>query len=333
MSYLKIRALAAPAVLLITVSEGAFRGYCDTRTPLIASLTAAIVNVIFDPILMFKPLKMGVSGAAAATAGSQISAMLVYLNVIHKRKMVRYSLSSSPVKHQQIKNKRRKVIYTILRANVSMLMKQFSLLVAWSYATSRATSIGHVHVAAHQITLSLWLLFALVQDGLAVAAQVLMSRTTSLHSKRSLTFYMVKASVLQSILCSLIIYLLRGFLPVFSKDSRVLEKLQLLMPVLIAFQPLVSATLVMESIVVGGNCFVLLAFGTFVATVGSMVILRKAESVVSIWMYGLTSLFIGRFIVAIIGVLYLNGLRWPKSWKRKNIQQPIPPPIDFDSQT
>ncbi len=300
-------------MLLITVSEGAFRGYCDTRTPLIASLAAAVVNVIFDPILMFKPIQMGVSGAAAATAGSQIVAMLVYLYVILKRNMVgnRQGAASSPLQRRQSPKQRRKVISTILRANVSMLMKQFSLLIAWSYATSRATSIGHVHVAAHQITLSLWLLFALIQDGLAVAAQVLMSRAASLKTRRSLTIYMVKASVLQSTLCSLIIYFLRGLLPVFSKDSQVLEKLQLLMPILIAFQPLVSATLVLESIVVGGNCFFLLALGTFVATVGSMAILRKAENVVNLWMYGLTSLFIGRLITAIIGVLHLNGIRWP----------------------
>ena len=59
MSYLRIRSLAAPAVLFITVSEGAFRGYCDTRTPLLASLTAAVTNAVFDPLLMFKPFNMG----------------------------------------------------------------------------------------------------------------------------------------------------------------------------------------------------------------------------------------------------------------------------------
>jgi len=329
MSYLRIRSLAAPAVLFITVSEGAFRGYCDTRTPLLASLTAAVINAVFDPILMFKPFNMGVGGAAAATAGSQIAAMLVYMYMIYKRNMIgsRREVASVAVKHQKSPRQRRNIIFTILRANTSMLIKQFSLLIAWAYATARATSIGHAHVAAHQIALSLWLVFALIQDGLAVAAQILMSRTTTLRTRRSLTTYMLKASIFQSAVCSLFIYLLRGFVPtVFSKDPLVLEQLQRLMPVLAAFQPLVSVTLVLESIVVGGNCFTLLAVGTALATVVSMAILKNAKSVVSLWMYGLTGLFIGRLITAVIGVVYLNGVSRPKRnkvpafWNRTHLK-------------
>ena len=319
-SYLRIRALAAPAVLFITVSEGAFRGYGDTRIPLLASISAAVINAIFDPILMFHPFHMGVGGAAAATAGSQIVAMLVYSSILHKRNMISSRSSGASTSTKRSPNQRRNVIYTILRANISMLIKQFSLLIAWAYATSRATQIGHFHVAAHQIALSLWLVFALLQDGLAVAAQVLMSRATSLKTVRSLTRFMVQASVVQSAACSLCIYILRGLAPaVFSRDVQVTEQLQLLMPVLTAFQPLVSATLVLESLVVGGKCFSLLAVGTCVATVISMAIMRGATSVVDIWRYGLTSLFVIRLMTAIIGVGYLNGLRWKgiSSWWSK----------------
>eukprot|EP00594_Rhizosolenia_setigera_P003244 CAMPEP_0178951622 /NCGR_PEP_ID=MMETSP0789-20121207/7334_1 /TAXON_ID=3005 /ORGANISM="Rhizosolenia setigera, Strain CCMP 1694" /LENGTH=250 /DNA_ID=CAMNT_0020632527 /DNA_START=1114 /DNA_END=1866 /DNA_ORIENTATION=+ len=57
-----------------------------------------------------------------------------------------------------------------------MMLKQGSLLLAWSYATAKATRIGLSHVAAHQVALSLWLIFALIQDGVAVSGQVLMSQ-------------------------------------------------------------------------------------------------------------------------------------------------------------
>eukprot|EP00978_Attheya_sp_CCMP212_P013565 scaffold34050_cov49-Attheya_sp.AAC.1 len=52
-----------------------------------------------------------------------------------------------------------------------------SLLLGWAYATKRATMMGHTKVAAHQVALCLWLVFALVLDGASVAAQVLMART------------------------------------------------------------------------------------------------------------------------------------------------------------
>ena len=40
-AYLSTRAWAAPAVLAIVVAEGAFRGYGDTKIPLLASLVAS----------------------------------------------------------------------------------------------------------------------------------------------------------------------------------------------------------------------------------------------------------------------------------------------------
>ena len=85
-TYLKLRALAAPAVLLITVCEGAFRGRGDTKIPLLASAVAAVGNLVLDPLLMFGPtltftalsmfglslspvaLRYGIGGAAIATA-------------------------------------------------------------------------------------------------------------------------------------------------------------------------------------------------------------------------------------------------------------------------
>ena len=55
-----------------------------------------------------------------------------------------------------------------------MLGKQGSLLLGWAYVTARATRIGHDRVAAHQVALSFWLIFAFLLDGAAISAQVLM---------------------------------------------------------------------------------------------------------------------------------------------------------------
>jgi len=86
-NYLRIRAIAAPAVLFITVSEGAFRGYGDTRIILLESIFAALINLVLDPIFMFT-FHMGVSGAAAATALSQLGAAMVYFTFLKKRNML-----------------------------------------------------------------------------------------------------------------------------------------------------------------------------------------------------------------------------------------------------
>ena len=68
------RALSAPAALIGTVSVGAYRGLLDTRTPLLVSGAAQLVNLALDPILIFGlgPIPaFGVAGAAAATTAAE----------------------------------------------------------------------------------------------------------------------------------------------------------------------------------------------------------------------------------------------------------------------
>lgn len=130
-AYLRTRLYAAPAVLAIVVSEGAFRGFGDTKIPLLASVIASIINLVLDPILMF-PLGFGVAGAAASTVLSQLAAALTYLFFLRKRQMLPKRSATSVVNRTEI-------IKTIMSANAAMVLKQGSLLLAWAYATARAT--------------------------------------------------------------------------------------------------------------------------------------------------------------------------------------------------
>lgn len=345
-SYLRIRALAAPAVLLISVSEGAFRGYGNTRIPLLASFVAAIANVILDPIFMF-PMKMKVSGAAAATAISQIAAAAVYAIFLRRRKMMPQKVNK---KKEQCKSSinRAKIVIEILRANAAMFAKQGSLLFGWAYATARATRIGHYHVAAHQIALSFWLIFALVLDGSAVSAQVLMSRNYAAYqsngcaideeennqcgvcsearrSIHSLTRYMFKFALAQGVLATIAILGLGQFAPsIFTTDPAILSHLKDLIPILAWQQLLISATLVSESLAIGASKFNLIAIGTGISTLLAINILAGAKSVVDIWSGGIVALFVGRLITACIGVLDLNGafdpvINWFRSSRRRGL--------------
>lgn len=50
--------------MMIMVSEGVFRGHADTRAPAVAALTAAVANIIIDPLFMFA-LGWGMTGEHA----------------------------------------------------------------------------------------------------------------------------------------------------------------------------------------------------------------------------------------------------------------------------
>ncbi len=327
-SYLHSRLWAAPAVLFIGVAEGAFRGYGDTTIPLIASLVAASLNLILDPLMMFT-LGWGVRGAALATAIAQCGAAFVYGLKLVQRKMLPIqkkrsvsttstgtSLSTAPSQME--------IFRTILGANAAMLMKQGSLLLGWAYATARATRLGPDHVAAHQVGLSVWLVFALILDGTAVAAQVLMSRAYGEGNRpkvRSLTRYMLKAALFQGIISMLVVDGIDIAVPqLFTNDIVIQRHLHQIMPCLAWQQILVSLTLVLEGLAVGATQFRTLAIGTALSTIFSVWQISKQTTIEGIWSFGIVSLFFGRLLTAAFGCM-LAFRKMNKTIAGKNVLQ------------
>jgi Na+-driven multidrug efflux pump len=83
LDYLRIRALAGPAVLLIMAGHGIFRGFQDTRTPFRVTLGLNGVNLVLDPILIFG-LGWGLAGAAWATVVAQWAGAAGFLWLISR---------------------------------------------------------------------------------------------------------------------------------------------------------------------------------------------------------------------------------------------------------
>jgi Na+-driven multidrug efflux pump len=181
----------------VVVAEGAFRGSGDSKTPLVAASFAGFINLLLDPILMF-PFKMGMMGAAAATALSQYAATCVYGWRMVRRGMLpqkntNYTDTVSTTTTTTVTVPH--VVKAILGANLAMLAKQGSLLVFYTYATALATRLGPAHVATHQVALSFFWLVTYVTDSGSVSGQVLMSQSMSLSDPikvRSLTRYMIQ---------------------------------------------------------------------------------------------------------------------------------------------
>ena len=161
--YLRIRALAAPAVLVVTAGHGAFRGHKDTRTPLKVALGVNLVNLALDPLLIFI-LGLGLNGAAMATVAAQYLGAVWFLRLIVDRKMatrprgLRESLPS----------------LRDLGRNGALLTARTGLLLATlTIAASVATRLGPAEIAAHQLVAQVFLLSALLADSVAIAAQAM----------------------------------------------------------------------------------------------------------------------------------------------------------------
>jgi Na+-driven multidrug efflux pump len=90
---------------------------------------------------------------------------------------------------------------------------------------------------------------------------------------------------------------------VFSTDPLVRENLRQLMPHLAWSQILVSLTLVTEGLAAGARQFRTLAIGTTLATMLSVYVTTRQTTIAGIWAFGVSSLFMGRFITACFAIL------------------------------
>ncbi|NIW37583.1 MAG: MATE family efflux transporter, partial [Gemmatimonadetes bacterium] len=162
-SYLWIRLLGAPAVLLMTTGFGALRGLQDVRTPLRIALGVNALNLLLDPLLIFGlgPVpSLGVAGAAAASTISQwLGAAAVFSAARGRLPLV----IKPPAERFR----------GLLRIGFDVVLRSGALLLYLLLATRAANRIGSEAGAAHQAIRSVWMFSAFLLDAYSHAAQTL----------------------------------------------------------------------------------------------------------------------------------------------------------------
>lgn len=161
--YLRIRALAAPSVLVTTAAFGALRGLQDMKIPLFIAVLVNALNILLDAILVlgWGPFPaLGIAGAAWATVISQTLGALLAVVLVLRR--------LGPPTRPHLRHAVRLFVVgrdLVLRTS---LLTLFLLL-----ATRSATALSSDAGAAHQAIRQVWLFTALVLDAYAATAQSL----------------------------------------------------------------------------------------------------------------------------------------------------------------
>ena len=96
--YLFIVGFPTPLVFVANVAIGTFNASGNSKTPFLMNCLGLIANMILDPVFIFV-LKMGVSGAAIATAISEFisyTAIIIAICVSKHRPFARYTLRFRP---------------------------------------------------------------------------------------------------------------------------------------------------------------------------------------------------------------------------------------------
>ena len=324
LTYARIRALALPCAVAQFAAEGVCRGLGDTKPPLRAALLAGLMNVVLDPVLMFR-CGWNVAGAAAATAISQACACALLLVELNGKRGNRAPSSTVDVPAAKTETK-------LLGTSLALLLRSTSQLGTWVFVASQVSRrLGARAIAAHGVVLKVWLLFVLAAEAPAVAGQVISAgylatgrraraaRVVKRLGKATVTIGLITAAAL-AVAAGPISY---AFFPT---DTAAAKSTKTIFRWAALSVPLVWPNALCEAVLLGAGRYRYLAGATLVnalvATFATVALLTARPLVTSAWAC-LCGFFVLRFAVSAGGAARellpasrAGGLRYRSSSSR-----------------
>jgi MATE family multidrug resistance protein len=252
-TYVMIRALAAPAVLLVRSAHGSYRGHQDTRTPFLVTLGINGVNLVLDPLLIFGA-DLGVAGAAWATVIAQWIGAVAFL-VLAARGQDRYGLRGAKPVGAEVR--------AFLRIGRDLAIRSGSLLATFTLATAVATRVSDDAVAAHQILSQVFIFLALAVDALAIAAQALVGKAVGEERSGGTVALADRLLAVGIVVGAGLALLLAALQPVlggiFTDDAAVLAQVDAAYWLLVLIQPIGAVVFVWDGVFIGVGDFAFLA--------------------------------------------------------------------------
>jgi len=305
-TYVMIRALAAPAMLLVRTAHGSYRGFQDTRTPFLVTLGMNGVNLVLDPILIFGA-GMGVAGAAWATVVAQWSGVVAF-GILARRHRARYGLDTArPVRAE---------VRAFLQIGRALAIRTGSLLATFTVATAVAARISENAVAAHQVLFQLFVFFALAVDALAVAAQALVGKhlgSGDRHAALEVADRLLVLAIGVGLLLAAMLWAMASTIAGwFTGDPSVIAEFDKAYWLLVLIQPVAAVVFAWDGIFIGAGDFTFLAVAMavsgLVASGVLALVLPMGWGLAGVW-WGIVVLLGGRLITL--------------SWRRAGGRSPL----------
>ncbi|CAK9153910.1 unnamed protein product [Ilex paraguariensis] len=215
--FLSLRALGAPANVVSLALQGIFRGFKDTKTPVLCLgkfLSSGNFSAIFLlPILIYY-FRLGLTGAAISTVVSQYIVTFLMMWYLNKR-VVLFSPKVGALRFGGY-----------LKSGGFLLGRTLALLTTTTLATSMAARQGPLAMAAHQICFQVWFSVSLLTDALAISAQSLIATSISQGDYRTVkevTYFVLKIGLVTGVALALVLGISFGKLAtLFTSDADVL---------------------------------------------------------------------------------------------------------------
>ena len=162
-SYIRLRLIAAPAVLVTIAAFGALRGMQDMRSPLYVAVGINALNIGLDVVLIYGwgPIPaLGVDGAAIASLVSWWLGAIWAVSIVLKRLGFPDRIPAE-------------ITIKLLRVGGDLFIRTGFLTLFLLLGTRTATLIGPEAGAAHQAVRQVWVFTSLFLDAFAISGQSL----------------------------------------------------------------------------------------------------------------------------------------------------------------
>ncbi|ONM31742.1 multidrug and toxic compound extrusion4 [Zea mays] len=298
--FLSLRALGAPANVIMLAVQGIFRGFKDTKTPVFYIGLGNLSAVALLPLLIYG-FKLGITGAAISTVVSQYIITVLLLWSLSKRAVL------LPPRIDQLE------FGGYLKSGGMLLGRTLSILLTMTIGTSMAARQGPTAMAAHQICLQVWLAVSLLADALAVSAQALIASSYAILDYKKVqktAMFALQIGVFSGLALAIGLYASFGNIArLFTSDPEVLTVVKSCALFVCASQPINALAFIFDGLHYGVSDFEYVAQATIVVGVTSSLVLLWAPSVfglAGVWA-GLTTLMGLRMAAGILRLLQKAG--------------------------
>jgi len=169
--YIKIRGFLAPLTVMGMIAQAVCLATLDTKTPAIAVLVASVLNVFGDYLLVAK-FKMGLQGAALATAVAGAGSSLLLLLQTKKKFLSWKKLSGDQKKLPSfISLPDPKSFMSLVKLAGPIFFVLVGKIICYSSMTKRASDFEMMSLATHNIMIRVFFFFCTFGDGFSLAAQ------------------------------------------------------------------------------------------------------------------------------------------------------------------
>lgn len=268
--YLIVRAFSFLPAMVATVGFSAFRGILEPQTPLKVSLGANLANAVLDPILIFRA-GMGVTGAAIATAMSEVISFFTYIALMLKRQLISIPKLFQLPKWELLK--------PLLVGGLAVQLRNVALNVTFLSVTRATQGLDQTGVAAaaHSIAIQVFQVGGIFLLGLATVASAMVPNEMEAKGKRAAknlaNRLMAWGCILGSVLGAVQIAVIPA-IKAFSPLPEVQEAARIPSVIASILQIINGMVFIGEGIMAGTQSFLTLGISTVIATIGMVYALR-----------------------------------------------------------